>query len=91
MDELGRRDDVGRRRQATQLKVPRTAHYGGEAYMPFGLTPPAKLTFFISVLVAAAAIIIHYARLSIPYVHSGFLILLVGYFVLLAGNLFRGL
>ena len=31
--------------------------------MPFGFTPPAKLTFFISVLVAAAAIIIHYGRL----------------------------
>jgi hypothetical protein len=59
--------------------------------MPFGLTPPTKVTFFISVLLAAAAIIIHYAQLSIPHVHSGFVILLLGYFVLLAGNLFRGM
>jgi hypothetical protein len=58
--------------------------------MPFGLTPPTKVTFFISVLVATAAIIIHYAQLSIPHAHSGFLILLVAFFVLLAGNLFRG-
>ncbi len=54
--------------------------------MPFGLTPPTKVTFFISVLVATEAIIIHYAQLSIP--HG--LILLVAFFVLLAGNLFRG-
>jgi hypothetical protein len=59
--------------------------------MPFGLTSPTKVTFFISVIVAAAAIIIHYANLSIPLVHSGFVILLIGYLVLLAGNLLRGM
>jgi hypothetical protein len=40
--------------------------------------------------VAVIAVIIHYAHLSIPHVHSGFVILLIGYFVLLAGNSFRG-
>jgi hypothetical protein len=58
--------------------------------MPFGLTPPTKVTFFISVILVAA-IIIHYAHLTIPHVHSGFAILLIGYLVLLAGNLFRGM
>jgi hypothetical protein len=42
-------------------------------------------------IVAAAVIIIHYAHLSIPLVHSGFVILLIGYLVLLAGNLLRGM
>ena len=73
------------------LKSPAQPTTEGRHTCRLDSTPPAKLTFFISVLVAAAAIIIHYARLSIPHVHSGFLILLVGYFVLLAGNLFRGL
>jgi hypothetical protein len=58
--------------------------------MPFGLTPPTEETFFISVILAAAAIMIHFAHLDIPHVHSGFVILLIGYLALLAGNLFRG-
>ncbi len=45
---------------------------------------------YISVAVAVIAVIIHYANVAIPYVHSGFVILLIGYLVLLAGNVLEG-
>jgi len=35
--------------------------------------------------------IIHYAHLTVPVVHSGFTLLLVGFLVLAAGNVLRGL
>jgi hypothetical protein len=54
------------------------------------LTPPKHVTFYISVAVAVIAVIIHYADVTIPYVHSGFVILLIGYLVLLAGNVLEG-
>jgi hypothetical protein len=54
------------------------------------LTPPKHVTFFISIAVAIIAVIIHYARIDIPHVHSGFVILLIGYLVLLAGNVLDG-
>jgi hypothetical protein len=56
----------------------------------FRLTPPKHVTFFISVAVAIIAVIIHYAHVKIPHVQSGFTILLIGYLVLLAGNVFDG-
>ena len=56
----------------------------------FQLTPPKQVTFFISVALALVAAIIHYAHLDIPYVHSGFTILFIGYLILLAGNLLKG-
>ena len=37
------------------------------------------------------ASIIHYANLTVPYVTTGFTILLVGFLVLAAGNVLRGL
>jgi uncharacterized protein YbaA (DUF1428 family) len=43
------------------------------------------------VVIALIAAIIHYAHLAVPYVHSGFTLLLVGFLVLAAGNLLRGL
>jgi hypothetical protein len=55
------------------------------------LTPPKHVTLYISVAIAIIAIIIHYAEIDIPHVHSGFVILLIGYLVLLAGNLLKGL
>jgi hypothetical protein len=55
------------------------------------LTPPKHVTLYISVAIAIIAIIIHYAKIDIPHVHSGFVILLIGYLVLLAGNLLKGL
>jgi hypothetical protein len=54
------------------------------------LTPPKQVTFFISVAVAIVAAVIHYGNVSIPYAHSGFTILLIGYLVLLAGNVLDG-
>jgi hypothetical protein len=56
----------------------------------FRLTPPKHVTLFISVAVAVIAVIIHYAGVDIPHVHSGFVILLIGYLVLLAGNVLEG-
>jgi len=55
------------------------------------LTPPKHVTLYISVAIAIIAVVIHYAKMDIPYVHSGFVILLIGYLVLLAGNLLKGL
>ena len=54
------------------------------------LTPPKQVTLFISVAVAIVAAVIHYGNVSIPYSHSGFTILLIGYLVLLAGNVLDG-
>jgi hypothetical protein len=54
------------------------------------LTPPKQLTFLISVAIAVIAAIIHYVPVSIPYAHSGFTLLLIGYLVLVAGNVLDG-
>jgi len=40
----------------------------------FRLTPPKHVTLFISVAVAVIPVIIHYAGVDIPHVHSGFVI-----------------
>jgi len=50
------------------------------------LSPPKHVTFFISIAVAIIALIIHYAKIDIPHVQSGFVIRLIGYVVLVAGN-----
>ena len=52
------------------------------------LTPPTVT--YISVTLAAIAAAVHYAHVPIPYTHSGFTLLFVGYVVLLAGNLLEG-
>ena len=58
------------------------------------LTPPKQVTFFISVALAIIAVVIRflaYKGMQTPiFPTGGFLILLVGYLVLLAGNLFEG-
>jgi hypothetical protein len=54
------------------------------------LSAPRVITFVISIIIAAVAVVIHYAHLSIPYVHSGFVVLLIAYAILAAGNLLRG-
>ena len=54
------------------------------------LTPPKQLTFFISVAIAVLAAVIHYVPVSIPFAHSGFTVLLIGYLALLAGNVLDG-
>jgi hypothetical protein len=41
--------------------------------------------------VAIIAVILHYAHIAIPHVtHSNFVTLLIGYLVLLAGNVLEG-
>lgn len=57
----------------------------------FRLTPPKHVTFFISVVLAVVAVAIHFAKIELPvFPTHGFLILLLGYLVLLAGNLLEG-
>ena len=59
--------------------------------MPFQLTPPAQATFIVSVVIAAIAVILHYAHIAIPHVtETNFVTLLVGCIVLLAGNVYKG-
>src|SRR3977135_4172089 len=56
------------------------------------LTPPTRLTFIVSVILVILALLVHYAPISIPVVGAHvFETLLIGYLVLLVGNLFRGL
>jgi hypothetical protein len=57
--------------------------------MPLELSAPRIVTFVVSAVIAVIAAIIHYGHLDIPYVHSGFTLLLVGYLVLAAGNVLR--
>jgi hypothetical protein len=60
--------------------------------MPFRITPPAQLTLAISVILAILAAILHYTGISIPVVGAHtFGLLLLGYLVLLAGNLIEGI
>jgi hypothetical protein len=55
------------------------------------LSAPQMVTFIISVIVAVGAVIVHYAQLEIPVIHShGFLVLLLGYLILVAGNVLSG-
>lgn len=59
--------------------------------MAYWLTPPTRLTFIISIVLVILALLVHYAHVSIPVVRDHvFETLLIGYLVLLAGNLFRG-
>jgi len=56
-----------------------------------GLTPPSQLAFFMAVLLAILALLVHYAHVAIPVVSAhSFETLLVGFLILLAGVLFRG-
>ena len=59
--------------------------------MQLDLSAPKVITFSIAVAIAAIAAIIHYAHISVPYMHTGFSLLLLGFLVLAAGNVFRGL
>jgi hypothetical protein len=60
--------------------------------MPFRLTPPTQLTLLISVVLAILAVLLHYTGISIPSggTHT-FGLLLLGYLVLLAGNVIDGI
>jgi hypothetical protein len=54
------------------------------------LSAPKHATFFISIALAILAVIIHYAKMDIPYLHTGFVILLLAYLALVAGNVLDG-
>jgi len=55
------------------------------------MTPPSRAVFFLSVLLAVLALLVRYAHIAIPIVsHYPFETLLVGFLLLLAGNLFKG-
>lgn len=54
------------------------------------LSAPKIITFVVSIIIAAVAVIIHYAHISIAHVHSGFIVLLIAYLILAAGTVLRG-
>lgn len=59
--------------------------------MAYFLTPPTRVTFIISVVLAILALLVHYAHVSIPVVSAHvWETLLPAYLVLLIGNLLRG-
>ena len=72
--------------------IGRTGLWGGKTMM-FDLTP-RKVRFIISVAISVVltliAIVIQYVHITGGATHGGFEILLVGYLVLLAGSLLRG-
>ena len=56
----------------------------------YWLTPPTRLTFILSVVLVILALLVRYAHVSVPVVSAHvFETLLIGYLVLLVGNLFR--
>jgi hypothetical protein len=62
----------------------------GEIVM--NLSAPTLPVFLVSVIVAVVALLAHYAGVSIPWVSKhAFDALAIGYVVLLAGNIFKGI
>jgi len=55
------------------------------------ISAPKQITLLISVLIAVLAALVHWNVLPIAQLHSGFTVLGLGYLLLLAGNLLRGL
>jgi hypothetical protein len=56
------------------------------------LTAPRLVTFYVSVVLVVVALVIHFANIKLPiFPTHGFALLLVGYLVLLAGNVFDGM
>jgi hypothetical protein len=49
------------------------------------------VTLLISVLVAIFAALVHWGFIPVAQLHSGFTVLLIGYLILLAGNVVRGI
>ena len=58
----------------------------------FRLTPPKQVTFFVSVAAVIIAIVLRYLAYKghAPLHTGGFVLLLIGYLVLLAGNVLDG-
>ena len=55
------------------------------------LTPPTQVTLLASLVIAIFAALVHWIPLALPHLRSGFTVLMLGYLVLLAGNVFRQL
>jgi hypothetical protein len=55
------------------------------------LTPPTQVTLLVSLVLAIFAAFVHWVPLAVPHVPTGFTVLMLGYLVLLAGNVLRGL
>ena len=53
------------------------------------LTPPKQLTLIVSLIIAIFACLVHFVHVASPPLHSGFVLLVLAYLVLLAGNVFR--
>jgi hypothetical protein len=53
------------------------------------LTPPKQLTLLVSLLLAIFACLVHWLHVAVPPFSTGFVLLVLGYLVLLAGNVFR--
>jgi hypothetical protein len=56
----------------------------------FYLTPPSIPIFVASIILALLAVLAVYGKMSIFNASYAFLVLLIAYVVLLAGNIFRG-
>ena len=61
----------------------------GDTMFDWPLTPPKQVTLLISLILAIFACLVHWLHIAVPPLHSGFVILVLGYLVLLAGNVFR--
>ena len=59
--------------------------------MQLDLSAPKVITFGVAVAIALVAAIIHYGHVAVPYMHTGFTLLFVGFLILAAGNVLRGL
>jgi hypothetical protein len=60
--------------------------------MPLELSAPKNVTFIVSVVLALVAVVVHFAKVDLPILPTqGFVILLLGYLVLAAGNVVRGM
>jgi hypothetical protein len=60
--------------------------------MPFQITPPTQVTLIVSVVLAVLALVFRFSGIEIPVVGDHpFGTLLLGYLVLLAGNLIEGI
>jgi len=58
----------------------------------FELTPPSFVVFVLSVILALAAVLVHYGHVAVPLIGPAhvFDVLLAGYVVMLIGVLFKG-
>jgi hypothetical protein len=58
--------------------------------MPLELSAPKNVTFIVSVVLAVVAVVVRFANIELPvFPTHGFVILLLGYLVLAAGNVLR--